>query len=113
MSTLYKQCLFIDFDKTISPIHGFNVTPDKNVVDCVNKLSEKYKIVIFSCRANEDICSKNDLNLMCDYLTAHGIKYDEIYFDKPLYFAIIDDRSFNPLHKSWDEITEELMRKTT
>ena len=105
----FKPELFLDFDKTISPVHGFHAAPSEKVVNSIKKLSEKYKIVIFSCRANPDICSKPEAIAMVEYLNRYNIVYDEIYYRKPLYAVLIDDRAYNPTQMSWDDITNELL----
>lgn len=101
--------LLIDFDKTISPIHGFHLPPDPIVVESIKKLYEKYNITIYSCRSNLKICDEVDHMEMIKYLNTYNIPYDDISRDKPLYVALIDDRTYNPNHISWDEITNILL----
>ena len=46
---------------------------------------------------------------MVEYLNRYNIVYDEIYYRKPLYAVLIDDRAYNPTQMSWDDITNELL----
>lgn len=108
---MQKPKIFIDFDKTISPIHGFNEPPDKETKQAILLLSTKYHIAIYSCRANKDICNESDYFQLIEYLKYYSIPYDEIVMNKPLYVAIIDDKAFNPNITSWEQITNELIGK--
>jgi trehalose-6-phosphatase len=107
-----KPAVYIDFDKTIAPSHGFSTPPSPEVVAAINLLQTKYKIIIYSTRANPDITTEVDYLQLLEYLSKNGIKYDQICDSKPLYVAIIDDRSFNPLKESWLSIADQLMRPT-
>lgn len=104
-----KLAVYVDFDRTIAPIHGFTEPPKQEVVDALNLLRTKYKIIIYSTRANRNITSEAAYLELIDYLTKYNISYDEICESKPLFVAIIDDRSHNPLKESWTNITNELM----
>lgn len=106
---MYKPVILVDFDKTISPVHGFHSPPLKETVEAISKLKQKYTITIFSCRANESICSPVDFVKMVEYLDQHGVPYDSIMHGKPLFHAIIDDRSYNPHHIGWDGILDKLL----
>lgn len=103
--------IMIDFDKTISPTYGFNIAPDTNVIECIKRLHEKYIITIYSCRSNLEICDETEHLEMIRYLEKYNIPYDEINRGKPLYVALIDDRSFNPVHTNWLDITNFLINK--
>lgn len=102
------QTIFIDFDKTISPIHGFTEKPTDECINCIKQLYLKYKIVIFSCRANNKICDPSDMEKMIKYLHYYDIPFHAIQTDKPLYDYIIDDRSINPNIISWHDIEKML-----
>lgn len=106
-----RASIYIDFDKTISPIHGFHIPPAKETIKCIQELYSKYIIIIFSCRANLEICDETDFIEMEKYLKTYNIPYDKICRDKPLYIAMIDDRAFNPTVTPWEDITKELMGK--
>lgn len=102
------QTIFIDFDKTISPIHGFTEKPTEDCINCIKELYLKYKIVIFSCRANNQICDESDIHKMINYLHEHDVPFHAIQTDKPLYDYIIDDRSINPVVTAWKDILDML-----
>ena len=104
-----KQSVFIDFDQTISPIHGFDIPPELKTVNAITALHAKYKIVIYSCRANLEVCDHLDYVKMLRYLDVYNIPYDSVRRDKPLFNYIIDDRSYNPLRTSWDDILKDLV----
>ena len=104
-----KLSVYVDFDKTIAPIHGFTEPPKKEVVNALNKLKNRYKIIIYSTRANKLVSYEGAQLELLDYLTRNNIPFDEICESKPLYVAIIDDRSFNPLKESWSSIVDDLL----
>lgn len=106
-----KAAVYIDFDKTISPIHGFTESPSTETINAINILYEKYFIIIFSCRGNLEICDNSDYLRMEKYLKDNNIPYDDISRNKPLYAAIIDDRAFNPDITPWSVITKDLMER--
>lgn len=107
---MFKPSILIDFDKTISPIHGFEEPPNPEAIELINRFKEKYKIVIYSCRANPDVCTEAEYLCLLEYLNVHNIYYDEIARDKPLFVAIIDDRAFNPLFTDW-KIIEKIIEE--
>lgn len=104
-----KLSIYVDFDKTIAPTYGFSEPPKQEVIDSLSLLQTKYKIIIYSTRANLSITSEATYLELAEYLTKYSIPFDEICLNKPLYMAIIDDRSYNPLKDSWASIVEELM----
>lgn len=75
------------------------------------ELSQKYKIVIFSCRGNRDIFGMGGVVLLEEYLKEHNIPYDEICTRKPTFFVLIDDITINPKITPWVEIVADLMKK--
>lgn len=107
-----KLSVYIDFDKTIAPIHGFSEPPKREVLEALVMLKEKYKIIIYSTRANVSVSSEAAYLELIDYLGKNNIPYDEISESKPLFVAIIDDRSYNPLKESWDAIVNDIMSLT-
>lgn len=104
-----KLSVYVDFDKTIAPIHGFSAPPKPEVTGALRLLQEKYKIIIYSTRANRTVSDEGSYLELIDYLIRNGIPFDEICESKPLYVAIIDDRSFNPLKESWSSIVDDLL----
>jgi hypothetical protein len=107
---LKTQIILIDFDGTISPIHGFHEPPKSETIMAIKQLHKMYGIGIYSCRSNLNICDESDHRKMIDYLNKWSIPYDFIEFNKPLYKCLIDDRSLNPNIVSWKQITEELLK---
>ena len=107
-----KLPIYIDFDKTITPVYGFTEPPSDMVIESINTLASKYKIIIYSVRANLTSTPEASYLELLEYLGKYNIPYDEIYADKPLFVAIIDDKSFNPLKESWDDITNQIMSST-
>lgn len=101
----------IDFDETITKQRGYLGVPDDSAIKAIDKLKEKYNIVIYSCRANRDVCGLAEYVLLTEYLEKYGVYYDQICQRKPAFFALIDDRSMNPKKDGWDAITEELLSK--
>lgn len=106
---MQKPKILVDFDKTISPIHGFTEPPVPEALRALIILATKYHISIYSCRANTQVCQESDYIHLISYLTNYGIPYDDIITDKPVYSALIDDRAFNPTVTSWDDIVNELL----
>jgi hypothetical protein len=99
----------IDFDGTISPTHGFTVAPTFEVVSAIKKLFEFYRVGIYSCRFNMEICDRIDGDKVIQYLKRYDIPYDFIQYGKPLFAALIDDRAYNPDHIGWETIVEQLI----
>lgn len=101
-----KKEVFIDFDGTITESHGFNSPVKNGAIESIKKLfvSGKFIIVIYSCRANSDICDPTDIDKMQKYLKIHDIPYHRIEYGKPHFHYIIDDRSYNPKSTPWEDI---------
>lgn len=110
---MFKPTILIDFDKTISPVHGFYSAPSPEVVDAIKKLHKKYDISIYSTRCNPELSSVEGAEQITAYLHEHGVPYDNLCATKPVFAALIDDRSFNPSHVSWDYIVTELLERIT
>lgn len=101
--------IFIDFDGTITQEHGFT-DPRPDAIDVINRLYDAgHIIVIYSCRANPQICPPEDVDKMKRYLSSHGIKYSRIEPNKPVFSLLIDDRAMNPLiHGGWSNLEQIL-----
>ena len=106
---MFKQTLLVDFDETITKTRGFNGPPNPDAVAALNILKEKFNIVIFSCRANKNILPVAHELMLIEYLDKHGVYYDEISQRKPVFFAMIDDKSYNPNITDWPTITKNLL----
>ena len=62
--------------------------PDIDAVNLMKKLnSEGHKIIIYTSRLSNEVKA-----VTIDWLHKHGVPYDAIHFDKPLYDYMIDDR---------------------
>lgn len=107
---MFKPTLLVDFDETITKNRGLDSPPNVQAVNALKKLKDYYRIVIFSCRANCDIFTPTELKELEKYLSANEIPYDEINTRKPIFFALVDDRSMNPSELSWDEIADRLIK---
>lgn len=110
---MFKPTILIDFDITISPVHGFYEPPSEDVVAAIKTLSEKYDICIYSTRCNKDLAETEGVVAMIKYLNDHGIPFNSVCENKPIFCAVIDDRSFNPNRDGWDKIVDDLMREVT
>ena len=108
---MFKPTILIDFDETITQTRGFNDPPNPSAVKAIDELKGKFKIVIFSCRANKNVRPVMDELLMRDYLFKHKIHYDDVCTRKPVFFALIEDRAYNPKLTSWEEITKTLLEE--
>lgn len=100
----HKETVMIDFDGTISPFHGFEIGPKLEVIESIKALHKKFKIGIYSCRSNRNVCDRIDEVKMIEYLKKYDIPYDFIESGKPVFIALIDDRAYNPHHIGWDNI---------
>ncbi len=110
---MFKPTILIDFDITISPVHGFYEPPSIEVVTAIKTLSEKYDICIYSTRCNKDLAETEGVEEMIKYLKKHSIPFNSVCENKPIFCAVIDDRSFNPNRDGWDKIVENLMQEIT
>lgn len=100
----HKETVMIDFDGTISPFHGFDIPPTNEIIQSIKKLHKRFKIGIYSCRSNRNICDRIDEIKMVEYLKKYDIPFDFIESGKPLFAALIDDRAYNPHHIGWETI---------
>jgi len=108
---MFKPTIFLDFDNTITPKYGIKHPPLPETIEAINKLSEHYSIIIFSCRGNPVATSVTAYEEMLEYLILHNIPYDGIFNAKPAYAAIIDDKSYNPTKDGWASVLNSLIEK--
>lgn len=106
---MFKPTILIDFDYTITKERELSSRPNEDMVSALLKLHEKYRIVIYSCRANPDIFNVSEALELEEYLLKYNIPFDEIYTRKPIFYAVIDDRAFNPTQMPWKTITATLL----
>ena len=114
-----KKTVCIDLDGTLAQWDGWKGLdhigdPFPGAVEFVNKLSKKYRIVIYTCRCKyqsdfmeteiikecDDKVPQQDIkiyliNKVKDWLHKHGFIYDHVYsgHGKPSATAYIDDRA--------------------
>ena len=112
-----SDTLAIDFDGVI---HDHNLgfhdgtvygNPIPGAIEAVKKLSKKYKIVIFTCKANPKrplIGGKTGPELIWEWLEKHDLKscVEDVTYDKINALYYIDDKaiSFN----NWDNTLKHL-----
>lgn len=100
-----KWTIAVDFDGVI---HGHSKgwhdgtiydSPVPGVAAALAKLRERFRILIYSCRAYDRIFDgihePSQAPQMAEYLDKHDIPYDEIYtgHGKPVAYLYIDDRA--------------------
>lgn len=110
--------IYIDFDHTISP-NGYTFDPQTmdlppltGAVETIQALkNRRHKIIIFSCRSNPEVVGEEVVEMktkeMTDYLTKHGIPFDEVFNQKPNYDVVIDDKAIR-CNDNWAEIRKQL-----
>jgi hypothetical protein len=100
-----KNNIAIDFDGVI---HNFDKgyhdgtcygEPIKGSIESIKKLSEKYKIIIFTAKAKSDrplVNGKTGKQLVSEWLDKYGILefVHEITSEKPRAFLYVDDNGF-------------------
>jgi len=113
--------IIIDLDGTICPIKApgqsyADLLPLAGAAERIRALREAGHYVVIvtarnmaTCESNVGKVMKNVGRLTLNWLEAHGIEYDEIYFGKPNGDLYIDDRGWR--FRSWDEITSELVER--
>jgi len=65
--------------------------PNLDTITLMRKLSRKgYKIIIYTSRLSNEVKV-----VTIQWLQKHGVPFDAIHFDKPLYDFFVDDRSIS------------------
>lgn len=112
--------IVIDLDGTICPVKRpdesyASLLPLPGAVDGIRALRAASHYVIIStarnmatCQGNLGAVMKNVGKTTLDWLSEHGIEYDEVHFGKPNGHVYIDDRGLR--FSTWSEITEERLR---
>ena len=109
--------LAIDFDGVI---HNHNLgfhdgtcygKPIKGAIDAIKKLSKKYTIIIFTCKANPNrplINRKTGTELVWDWLKKHNIdRYiKNVTYNKPNALFYIDDKAIH--FNNWNNILDHV-----
>jgi len=99
-----KNVLCVDFDGVLHNDHlGFYDgsiygEPIQGSLESIKNLSKRYKIVIFTCKANPDrplVNDKTGIELIWEWLDKYGFKdfITDITFYKPQAKAYIDDKA--------------------
>ena len=104
-----KKIFCFDLDGVIcrtNKKHYLKAKPNKKIIQIVNKLHKKNRIIIFTARymgRNKDIVSKakkqgykNTYNQLVNW----GLKFNELRFGKPSFDVYVDDKSFS-FKKNW------------
>ena len=93
-----------------------NAKPKKEVINFINKLNKKHKIIIFTARYmgrnNNNIlkAKKEGYEFTKKQLMRWGLKFQRLYFGKPSYDIFIDDK--NLIHKkNWLKILKKKVSK--
>lgn len=112
-----KKTIAIDFDGVIHDDHlGFNDgtiygLPIDNALTSIKKLSEKYKLIIYTCKANPKrplINSKTGIDLIWNWLDQHKISnfIDDVIWGKPNAAIYIDDKGYR--FQNWHQTLNDL-----
>lgn len=99
-----KNVICLDFDGVIHDDYlGFHDgtiygNPIEGSIFAITELSKKYKIIIYTCKANPDrpiINNKTGIELIWDWLEKHNIKGNifDITYKKPIALIYIDDKA--------------------
>ena len=106
------KILCFDLDNTICTTKGRlykNSKPIKKVIRIINKLYDEGNIIkIYTARFmgrnldKVDKIKKNQKNMTIRQLETWNVKYHKIFFGKPSFDILIDDKSFN-FDKKWFE----------
>lgn len=115
-----KRILVVDFDKVIHDMTmGFHDgtiygNPVKGCHEALQKLAKKYKIIIYTCKANPNrplIDGKTGTELIEEWLVKNNLKnyISDITFNKPNAIAYIDDKAIE--FKTWEDCLLKLKQK--
>jgi hypothetical protein len=103
--------IYIDFDDTICPMGDTTNEPFNKAIEVINKLKANGNtIIIYSCRSSKDVLGKHmelATKIMLDYLQKWGIPYDGVFYGKPNYDVVIDDKAIG-FHDNWEQIGNAL-----
>jgi hypothetical protein len=112
-----SKTIAIDFDGVI---HSFEFgfydgtiygTPIPGSIDAIKKLSENYRIVIYTAKAKKDrplINNKNGIELVWEWLEKYNLSQyiKEITAEKPRAICYIDDKAIRFIN--WNQTLNEL-----
>jgi capsule biosynthesis phosphatase len=104
-----KKIICFDIDGVICKTEGNNYKkskPIKSSIKVINSLKKKFYIILFTARfmgrSNQNIGKAKKLaeDLTIKQLKKWGVNYDKIFFGKPSYDYIVDDKAYN-FKKNW------------
>ena len=108
----------IDFDNTIRPCSWKeqDVGPQPECVEVIQKLKlNGHRIYLYSCRSNPEILDNyvEATQNMIEYCKKYNIPFDGVFYNKPLFDMVIDDRNFDTqltenMSVSWKYVKERL-----
>lgn len=102
---------FIDFDGTICPN---DAEPQPACREVLLELKRRnHIIVIYSCRSNPDCVTDPEIATqeIVDYMKKYDLPYDDIYWGKPFFNYVIDDRNVGcPLDKNYNVDWERIKK---
>ena len=82
---------------------------EENRITC--GIKNNRSIIIFSCRANKEVIGPDIVNMkikeMTDYLNEHHVPFDSVYYQKPDYDVVIDDKAIR-FENNWAQIKNAL-----
>ena len=115
-----KSVIVVDFDNVIHDMtmgyHDGTIygEPLPGTVGALQELSGKYKLIIYTCKANPErplVDGKTGIELITRWLEDKGLKQfiDHVTFNKPNAVAYIDDKAVEFI--SWDKCMDELRKK--
>lgn len=116
-----SSVIAIDFDGVIHSFeYGFHDgtiygTPIKGSIESIKKLSEKYKIIIYTTKAKPDrplVNGKTGIELVWDWLSKYGLKeyITDVTSEKPRAICYIDDKAIR--FTDWNQTMNDLTNFT-
>jgi len=111
-----QKTICIDFDGVLHPYDSWNdgklnPNPLSGAKEAIDKLKNKFKIVIYTTRASASSHNPTERNEQIknieQWLTKHNIPFDEITGDKVGAVAYIDDRAIR-FENNWPEVFAKL-----
>tara|TARA_B100001175_G_C19490798_1_gene632486 strand:+ start:85 stop:432 length:348 start_codon:yes stop_codon:yes gene_type:complete len=111
-----KKIICFDIDGVIcKTLRGNykNSKPIKKNIEVINSLDkDKYKIILYTARfmgrtSNNKIKAENlAKNLTLKQLKKWNVKFDEVYFGKPSYDVVVDDKAIF-FKKDWNKFLKK------
>jgi hypothetical protein len=109
----YKPTVAIDFDGVIhvneNKDHSITNKTISGAKEAIDKLKEKYKIVIFSARVRSEFGINKGIKDISGFLDNNDIHYDDISICKPVAEYYIDDRAIH--FTDWDDTLQQIFTK--